>query len=54
MQVELFKSLYPILSIGIWLGLWGIAWARWDNRAFAPAVLMAIGIVCAVIVEVMT
>ena len=46
--------IWSILSIGIWLGLWGIAWARWDNRAFAPAVLMAIGIVSGVIVEIMS
>lgn len=41
---------WTILSIGIW----GILWSMWDRRAFAPAVLMAVGFVSAVIIEVMT
>jgi len=46
--------IWVILSIGIWLGIWGILWRMWDRRAFAPAVLMAIGIICGFIVEMMT
>jgi hypothetical protein len=46
--------IWSILSLGIWLGIWGILWSMWDRRAFAPAVLMAIGIVSAVAVEVMS
>ena len=46
--------IWSILSIGIWLGIWGIFWSMWDRRAFAPAVLMAIGLISAVLVEVIS
>jgi hypothetical protein len=46
--------IWAILSIGVMLGIIGFFWRLWDNRAMASGVLMAIGIVSAVILEILS
>jgi len=48
------NGLWAILSIGILLGIIGFFWRFWNNRSGVAFVLMAIGIVSASIVEILS